>query len=207
MGRSDPWIRKFYNKHIKPQGDVALLGFTNNDFFEGDLYDLQLENWDINSDWKIPKKYDTIICTRCAYFAKDLESFFKKSHSYLKQGGVLYVDFGIGDHWRFDDYKIGWIKDQKQEYAYKEDNYLWSFVWSDEFLCDNEFKKFTKNVLSHGYHDVKKSIFEETPEIMKIESIAKYFDISYHTLSLWKDLPQFYVLLKCSKKRNYRSEK
>ena len=32
-------------------------------------------NWDINTDWELKKKYNTIICTRCAYFAKNPEDF------------------------------------------------------------------------------------------------------------------------------------
>ena len=74
MGRSDPHIMPWYRHHINPEGKVALLGFRNNNVFKGDLYDQHLENWDINSEWELTQKYDTIICTRCAYFAKD-ESF------------------------------------------------------------------------------------------------------------------------------------
>ena len=58
MGRSDPDVFSFYRKHIKPKGSVALLGWTDNFQYKGDLYDLQLKNWDINSDWSLKKKYD-----------------------------------------------------------------------------------------------------------------------------------------------------
>ena len=107
MGRSD--LHLYYNlyfPHIKtkPKGEVALLGFTNQDYFFGDLYDLQLGNWDINSEWSLPKKYDTIICTRCAYFAKDPKDFIKRCYNNLKKNGTLYVDWALGDHWRFDNY-------------------------------------------------------------------------------------------------------
>ena len=61
MGRSDPHIVPFYKEHIKPEGKVALLGFTSNNIFEGDLYDQQLGNWDINSEWGLPQKYDTMV--------------------------------------------------------------------------------------------------------------------------------------------------
>ena len=133
MGRSDQFLKPFWGKHIKPEGLTALLGFSDNSKFNGDTYDLELGNWDINSDWSLPKKYDTIICTRCAYFAKDLDSFFRKCHESLNEGGLLFVDFGIGDHWRFSDYKVGWIKDGEHEYAYKKDNFLWSCIWDDKF--------------------------------------------------------------------------
>ena len=49
MGRSDPHVLTFYNKTVKPKGSIALLGFSNNNFYNGDLYDLSLDNWNINS--------------------------------------------------------------------------------------------------------------------------------------------------------------
>ena len=51
MGRSDKYIFNFYRQNIKPYGKSALLGFVDNSLFEGDLYDLSLGNWQINSDW------------------------------------------------------------------------------------------------------------------------------------------------------------
>ena len=56
MGRSDPYVFNFYKKNIQPKGSTALLGFSNNNLFNGDLYDLSLSNWDINSDWNLKKK-------------------------------------------------------------------------------------------------------------------------------------------------------
>ena len=79
MGRSDPIIFQFYRQVIRPKGKVALLGFTDNTLFDGDLYDLQLNNWDINSDWKLDKKYDTIISLRCPYFSKTLKTLSKSA--------------------------------------------------------------------------------------------------------------------------------
>ena len=100
MGRSDPHLVAFYKPHFKLKGDVALLGehdassALSGDVFglrtllgegnafrthHGDLYDLQLGNWNINSDWSLEKKYDTIICTRCPYFAKDPEDFIERN--------------------------------------------------------------------------------------------------------------------------------
>ena len=199
MGRSDPYLKQFWGSHIKPSGDVALLGFTDNDKFYGDLYDLQLENWDINSDWVLPRKYDTIICTRCAYFSKDLSSFFKKCHDSLKEGGSLYVDFGLGDHWRFQDYKIGWIKNGEQEHAYEEGNFLWSTVWDDQFLLSPHYQRFSSYVERYGYTDVKKAIFEEVPEVLHLTKLSNLFNIQFSLLSLWPDSPQLYVLIKATK--------
>ena len=200
MGKSDNYLIPFYKRNVDQKGRTALLGFTDNRMFEGDLYDLQLNNWDINADWSLNGKYDTIISLRCPCFSKDPRQFIEKCHSHLNEGGRLFVDWGLGDHWRFANYKVGWCKGDEQEYAYENDNYLWSFVWSDEFLDDPEFKKFSKNVARHGYTDLKKSVVEEVPEVLGINDISQYFDVSFSTLSLWDDMPQFYVLLKCFKK-------
>ena len=117
MGRSDPYIYSFYKGNIAPRGKTALLGFTDNTFFDGDLYDLQLKNWDINSSWQLHEKYDTIISLRCPYFAKDPQEFIRRCYNSLNDGGVLYADWGLGDHWRFKQYKVGWVKDGEQEHG------------------------------------------------------------------------------------------
>ena len=201
MGRSNPWMHSFYGKNIHPKGSTALLGFTKNDFFEGDLYDRQLGNWDINSDWCLPKKYDTIISLRCPYFAKDPESFIRKCHKYLNDGGLLYIDWGFGDHWRrFDNYKVGWVKDGEHEYAYDENNFLWSAMWHDSFEEKEPFKLFSKRVEKFGYSNVKESIHKEVPKILELEFVDKYFEVGYNMLTLWEDRPQLYVLVMGRKK-------
>ena len=199
MGRSDPFISNFYKTNIAPIGDVALLGFTNNNFFHGDLYDLQLNNWDINSESKLDKKYDTIICTRCAYFAKDPEGLIKRCYDNLNDGGRLYVDWGLGDHWRFKDYKIGWVKDGEQEYAYKDDNFLWSTVWDDSFARNEQYMLFCDRVKKLGYNDVYQAIKQEVPSILTFDDIKDFFDIQYVLVTLWEDKPQLYILLKTEK--------
>ena len=78
-----------------------------------DFFDLSLNNWNINDkDWEIENNsYDLIVCTRCAYFAKNPLDFITKCHGLLKPGGSMLVDWGLGDHWRFENYKVGWVKD------------------------------------------------------------------------------------------------
>ena len=148
MGRSDTHLGAFYRPHIKLNGDVALLGDADSIRAPvGDLYDLQLGNWNINSDWSLEKKYDTIVCTRCPYFAKDPEDFIRRCHDHLNPGGRLIVDWGLGDHWRFDNYKIGWVKNGEHEYHYTDDNFLWSTVWDDSFKEHEQYKSFCKKVL------------------------------------------------------------
>jgi hypothetical protein len=205
MGRSDPCVFSFYKKHIKPKGSVALLGWTDNSQYEGDLYDLQLKNWDINSDWSLKKKYDTIICTRTAYFAKDPELFISKCYDHLNERGTLYADWGLGDHWRFPDFKVGWVKNNEHEWAYQEGNFLWSTAWSDKLLDNKEIQTFSQEIKALGYHDIKKAIKEEIPEVLSLESIGKYFHVTYNILQLggtftWgakieQIKPQLYILI------------
>jgi SAM-dependent methyltransferase len=202
MGRTDsiifPWYKSLIN-NLK--GDVALLGFQNTNHFNGDLYDDTLGNWNINSEWSLKKKYDTIICTRCAYFAKNPEDFILKCYDSLKPNGEIYIDWGLGDHWRFPLYKIGWVRDGEHEYAHKDDNFLWSTVWDDSFLENDDFKIFESNVLKLGYDDVKAAIFSEVPEILDVSFIDEYFDSSIDMLTVWEDLPQLYILISGIRKK------
>mgnify|MGYP000005623526 CR=1 FL=1 len=200
MGKTDPVIFPWYDTLIESHGDVALLGFVNNDKFEGDLYDLSLGNWDINSDWFLGKKYDTIICTRCAYFSKNPEDFILQCYESLNEDGALFVDWGLGDHWRFENYKVGWVRDDEHEYAYFDDNYLWSVIWDDSFLNDDQFKNFEKNILKFGYDDLKSSIFKEVPSVLSLSFVEKYFDCSVQIKSIWEDFPQLYIFISGTRK-------
>jgi hypothetical protein len=191
-----------YNQFIPKKEPVAILGCTENylNLNNADLYDLQLNNWDINSDWELNKKYNSIISTRCPYFAKNPETFITKCHEYLNDGGEIFVDWGLGDHWRFKNYKIGWVKDGEHESFYGEGNYLWSTVWDDSFLKHPQFLLFKKRVERFGYKDMKKAITDEVPSILDLEFIRKYFDIEYDLLALWEDTPQLYIFIKGTKK-------
>ena len=179
-----------------------MLGFINNNWFQGDLYDQQLENWDINSQWELPKKYDTIICTRCPYFAKDPEDFIARCYDNLNEDGRLFIDWGLGDHWRFEDYKIGWVKNGEQEYAYQEDNFLWSTVWDDSFLAHEQFQIFINRIEKFGYNNIKEKIHEEVPSILTLDFVKIFFDVEYDILTLWEDKPQIYILLKGLRKND-----
>jgi hypothetical protein len=199
MGRSDSILKPWYKSIIKPKGDVALLGFTNNNLYQGDLYDIQLNNWDINSSWSLSKSYDTIVCTRCAYFAQNPQDFILRCHQHLKTQGALYVDWGLGDHWRFSKYKIGWIKDDEHEYAYQKNNFLWSTIWDNSFLEDSQFTLFANRVKRFGYDCIYSAIKKEVPKVLHLNSISKFFDIKYKIKTIHKDCPQLYILLTCKK--------
>ena len=197
MGYSDKILyNNFYYKHISPQGSTALLGYQDNKYFEGDCYDLQLGNWDINSDWQLDKKYDTIISLRCPYFAKDPKAFIQSCYDNLNENGRLYVDWGLGDHWRFDEFKVGWVKNGEHEYAYKEDNFLWSTVWDNSFLKNSQFKVFQESVQKFNYDNIEEAIFFEVPKVLDMEYVRKHFEVGYDILTLWPDnKPQLYILL------------
>ena len=210
MGRSDPYVFNFYRSILpdKVFDKVALLGNQQDSEFtssisckEKDFYDLQLNNWNINNDnWKIDKKYDLVISTRCPYFSKDPKKFIDNCLEILNPGGTLCLDWGMGDHWRFENFKIGWVKDGEHEFAYKDDNFLWSTIWHNSFLEHPEFIKFQNNVEKLGYnkHDIKNDIMKEVPSILDLEEI-KNLNPHVHLFSLWEDKPQIYIALMIKK--------
>ena len=149
----------------------------------------------------MPQKYDTIVCTRCAYFGKDLNDFFTRCYNNLTNNGEIFIDFGLGDHWRFKNYKIGWVKNGEHEHAYKDNNFLWSTVWDESFLEDEQYKLFEERVKSFKYNNVKQAIFNEVPTVLELKEIEDKFNISTSLLALWTDSPQLYILLKGIKKQ------
>jgi len=201
MGVSDIIVIPFYKKKISPiQFPVALLGFTNNNVFKGDLYDRNIGNWEINSEWKLPKLYNTIICTRCAYFAKDPKDFIARCYNSLQPNGILYVDWGLGDHWRFKNYKVGWVKDGEQEYAYGNNNYLWSCIFSEKFTENPHYQQFEKEIKRYGYSDLKKSIMEEVPSVLsEAEVLSVFGNINFDLLCIREPYLQLYILMSSKK--------
>lgn len=211
MGKTDPFIFGVYKQiidNVSPNfKNVCLLGFSKHNAFTSqiksenfDFFDLSLENWDINNqEWLISEKYDLIVCTRCAYFCKDVDSFFSNCYNILKEDGVLLVDWGLGDHWRYQNYKIGWVKNGEHESFYKDDNYLWSTIWHDEFESHPNYKKFEDWVEKFGYKNVKESIFRETPVVYQIENQFSKFKTSIFIQTFWEDSPQIYFIF-CGRK-------
>ena len=202
MGRSDPFVFTFYKDNIKPIGRTALLGFTDNILFKGDLYDLQIGNWNINSDWRLNRKYDTIISLRCPYFSKEPKKFIDKCYEHLNDDGQLCVDWGLGDHWRFQKYKVGWVKEGEHEWAYEKDNFLWSMIWDDSFLSDKTFKEFVRMTRNFGYHEhnIKEQILEEIPSILELSYVQEKFKkTKVKMLTLWGAVPQLYCLIMAQK--------
>ena len=206
MGKSDPFIIPAYRSLIDTEREyesVALLGFSEHNSLTKsisssnfDLYDLALGNWNINSPWNIEKKYDLVVCTRCAYFCKDLDKFFKNINAILKPGGEFLIDWGLGDHWRFENYKVGWIKNGEQEYAYEDNNFLWSTIWHEDFMKSAEYSKFQSWVKRFGYDNVKDAIFDEVPTVFNLQNLPQSIRAGAVLIALWQESPQLYIILK-----------
>ena len=87
-------------------------------------------------------------------------------------------------------------KGEEHEHAYADDNFLWSAVWDDCFLKNEQYKIFEEAVKKFGYKDVKKAIYEETPKVLDLSFVREYFEVGYDALTLWPDTkPQIYFLL------------
>lgn len=196
MGKSDDLVKSFYNSfNVQSNGKTALLGFSNNNWYSGDLYDLKLNNWDINSDWKLPQKYDTIICTRCAYFAKDPHVFLDKCLAHLEETGTIFVDWGLGDHFRVSPYMVGFVKDNVHASCYSPTNYLWSTVWEKNLENHPQVQVFKKWIEPFGYHgSLYDHVKKEVPSILDLNSLENV-EIDIDALCIWEQSPQLYILL------------
>ena len=213
MGKSDPYVFNFYARDLvdyRDCEDAAYFGQPSHnpiskfiDAKNSYFYDLSITNWEINSSpYEVNSKFDLIVCTRCAYFSKFPIVMINQFAAMLKKGGVLFIDWGLGDHWRFEQYKVGWLKNNEHEYAYTNDNYLWSTVWDDSFLENKEVKRFEKSIENHGYHDLKNDIIEEVPVIMGLNNLcADDLSITNKSfLTLWgNENPQLYIALTFTK--------
>jgi hypothetical protein len=218
MGKSDPHIFQFYRHQIPDQEyqKVAFLGFSGPSSFTNSIrskqkhfFDLTLENWNINDKtWNLQNDYDFVICTRCPYFSKNPKQFIQNciSMTQKSQNAAIFLDWGLGDHWRFENFKIGWIKNGDHEFAYNKDNLLWSCIWKDEFLENSEFIKFCERVKKFNYFDVKNAIIEEVPVILNLDNDKflkdKGYQLKCDLLSLWEDQPQLYISLLIQKSYN-----
>jgi len=206
MGKSNPIVFNFYLKNLNTfyYKDVALFGQDKDNEFtklikseNKDFFDLSLGNWNINNyPYKHDKKYDLVLCTRCAYFSKNPEKTLNEFYNSLNPGGTIFIDWGLGDHWRFNNYKIGWLKNSEHEYAYCKDNFLWSTVWHDSLLGNSEYKLFEKWTKSFNYLNVKQAIFDEVPSVL---DITKFDNVEIDVKALWPNSPQLYILCKFKK--------
>ena len=205
MGKSNPYVFSFYhnNLDLANYNSVGFFGQeTDNHFTDTisaqnrDFYDLSLGNWNINSfPYNINKKYDLIVCTRCAYFSKHPEKMLEEFFQALNPGGIIFIDWGLGDHWRFKDYKVGWVKNNEQEYAYADDNFLWSCVWHESFNDNRHVKAFKQNIQKFDYKDELDNIIKSEVASVLDPYQIKCKKLTITHLSLWPDAPQLYTCL------------
>lgn len=203
MGKSDSIIFPEYihalSKMLTEQPkSIAFLGFNSENALTRSItsskrafFDLSLGNWDINKDWFLDEKYDLIVCTRCAYFSKDPSLFVEKCMNHLNKGGYALIDWGLGDHWRFDDFKIGWVKNGEHEFAYSDQNFLHSCFWNESLNRDPSAVEFWNQCLKKGYSQdqtLESVVREEVPSIVD-------YDCCYlSTKFLWPESPQLYII-------------
>lgn len=212
MGKSDNIVISRYKNIISDNkwNSIGFFGYPKSSSFTNwfesdtkDFYDLKNNNWDINAyPYKHDNNYDLIVCTRVAYFCKNPELMIENFREMLKPGGKIIIDWGLGDHWRFDNYKIGWVKEGEHEWAYNENNFLWSTIWHDSFIEHPEFILFSKYVANKGYtsNEVTEAIRKEVPVVMQVDKLSKDFDILIDMYTLWADMPQIYFTLLLTKK-------
>lgn len=200
MGKSDSIVFAEYRELLRgiSADSVAFLGFQGENEFTRSIdarvrsfYDLALGNWDINSQWSLVDSFDLVVSTRCPYFASDPADFVNRCVAHTRPGGHVLLDWGLGDHWRFPNFKVGWVKDGEHEWAYNENNKLYSCFWRDEFSDEPEVKAFWDAVrLLHKYEcsSVTDVIRQEVPAIV----VYAYEKIRFKFL--WPDSPQLYIM-------------
>lgn len=203
MGKSDNQVFNFYLKILKDcnlkYDSIAFLGFSGENSFtrciDGkirDFYDLNLKNWQINDEWNLKRKYDLILCTRCAYFSKNPNDFISRCKLHLNKNGKALIDWGLGDHWRFEKFKVGWIRDGEHEFAYQNNNFLHSCFWHDDLDKDLEVQKFWKAVKAGNYgYDISENLNDIVKK--EVPSLINYETIFLKTLFLWPESPQLYI--------------
>ena len=116
----------------------------------------------------------------------------------LNPGGIALLDWGLGDHWRFENYKVGWVKDGEHEYAYDDHNYLWSCIWDKSFEKHSQVSLYTNRIKKFGYHDLTSAVENEVPSILRLNDIpCNKIEIDF--LTIWEDQPQLYICLTLEK--------
>jgi|ETNvirnome_2_300_1030623.scaffolds.fasta_scaffold03769_1 hypothetical protein len=76
-------------KHIVVQHCQKLFPYGRHD-----LYDIVLNNWDINKEWKI-EGYDLIICYRTTPYVKSLEFFLEQLKKCISKNKYIIFDFTL----------------------------------------------------------------------------------------------------------------
>ena len=206
MGKTNGRLFPIYRQRaidlgITEEDKVAAFGFTKQPEWldnKCDLFDEQLGNWEINSMFPQGEDiYDAVVCTRVAYFAKDPLKLVGQLHKLLKPGGKLLIDWGLGDHWRYAEFKIGWNHHGMQEEAYGYR--LYSAIWDKTLNSDPEVQAFLKYSQKFGYPegtsmtDVLEIEVDRWRDVSEFLPMFSDYQITAH--SFWPDAPQLYTIL------------
>ena len=219
MGKSDPHIFKAYKSFFdyytnykkinKNFEDVCFLGQDKENAFtqsipgvNRDFYDISLENWNINNfPYDFKNKYDLIVCTRCPYFSNNPKKFLSELNRFLKPGGRVFLDWGLGDHLRYKKFRVGFEDSKEKEQCYFEGNYMSSCVWDKSFAKQEGTKIFKSRIEKYGYSDLEKAIIEEVPVVLTLEDLdLELENISVYCHPLWEEMPQLYIIVQGTKK-------
>lgn len=215
MGRSDPFVFKNYidifnNYQINNFKNVCFLGQQSENFFSNFIksenkfyFDIKKDNWNINVfPYEIKRKYDLIVCTRCAYFSSNPIKFLSEIHNHLNSDGKIFIDWGLGDHFRHKNFKIGFKNSIEHESAYYDDNFLSSVYWDDEIMKSQHAKIFMKNCEKLGYSACLKEIVKkEVPSIVTESDITEFYKkIKVEVFTLWTEAPQLYIVTQMTKR-------
>ena len=209
MGKTNSKIFPIYKQKalelgITEEDHVAAFGCTEQPTWldnHCDLYDEQLGNWEINSLFpQGESKYDAVVCTRVAYFAKDPLKLIGQFHRLLKPGGRLLIDWGLGDHWRYNDFHIGWNhKTGMMEEAYG--NKLHSAIWTPTLDDDPQVKAFRHDCEKLGYdsdneigmYDILNAEVDCVRDVSEFLPMLSDCTLSAH--AFWPDAPQLYMIM------------
>ena len=193
---------------IEPLANDLIIDFEivyKNPLIRTRRHEFKLSNGDLTSIYNsrtfcLYEDIDKIISQGLAKGGSLENAIVVKDNKILNDNGHLLVDWGLGDHWRFEEYKVGWVKNEEQEYCYGEDNFLWSTVWHESFLNHSECQKFSEWIKKKKYDDLEKAINDEVPSILSPEKLSGLFkSVMIDMVSLWEESPQLYILLSCIK--------
>ena len=219
MGKSDPYIFNVYNNffnfytdQLNTENDIKSICFLGQDkentFTKQikseirEFYDISMENWNINSfPYKFNKKFDLIVCTRCPYFSNNPKKFLSEINDFLNPGGRIFVDWGLGDHLRYEKFRVGFQDINEKEQCYFDGNYMTSCLWDKSFLDQEGVKVFAERIKKYGYDNLENAVHSEVPTVINLNDIKEIFqDISVLCMPLWDDNPQLYIILQGTKK-------
>jgi len=211
MGRSNPHIFKWYGEQLASHWEsIAFLGWPGPDAFtesltarQKDYYDLSRGNWQIEApSWDIaPDQYELVMCTRCPYFARDPLQLVRRLVEIARPGGTVFLDWGLGDHWRIQPYRVGWVRDGQQESVTfgSHRSVLYSCFWDDALESHEQAQSFRDAVRKHGYDDARSLgdiVRDEVPELLSTAELAQLpieSPIRSDLLYLWPDSPQLNI--------------